>query len=62
MFYQVIRIFFKDENKSNPVKYFNNYLSAQTHYHNIISVGLQNNNSDNMFKYAVFNCKRIESE
>ena len=65
MFYKVIRIFFKGEAKSNSVEYFDNYLSAQARYHNIISADLQNNevtyqatyiidNGGNMLEHAVF--------
>lgn len=42
MFYQVIRIFFKGENKSNSVEYFNDYDSALQRYFNIIAADLAN--------------------
>ena len=65
MFYQVIRIFFKSDIKSNSVEYFDNYLSAQARYHNIISADLQNNevtyqgtyiidNGGNMLEHVIF--------
>ena len=42
MFYQVVRIFFKGENKSNSVEYFNEYESALQRYFNIIAADLAN--------------------
>lgn len=73
MFYKVIHIFFKDETKFNSVKYFNNYLTAQTRYHNIISINLQNNevtyqityvinNDGNILEHTIFDRRQIESE
>ena len=42
MFYQVIRIFFKGENKSNSVEYFDDYDAALQRYFNIIAADLAN--------------------
>ena len=73
MFYQVIRIFFKGENKSNSVEYFDNYLLAQARYHNIIAADLQNqevtyqgtyiiDNGGNMLERAIFDRRNEEGE
>lgn len=73
MFYQVIRIFFKGENKSNSVEYFDDYLSAQARYHNIIAADLQNqevtyqgtyiiDNGGNMLERAIFDRREVEVE
>lgn len=43
MFYQVIRIFFKGETKSNSVEYFDSYDSALQRYFNVIAADLANN-------------------
>lgn len=42
MFYQVIRIFHKGENKSHSVEYFDDYNSALQRYFNIIAADLAN--------------------
>lgn len=42
MFFQVIRIFFRGENKSNSVEYFNDYDAALQRYFNIIAADLAN--------------------
>lgn len=42
MFFQVIRIFFKGDNKSNSVEYFDDYELALQRYFNIIAADLAN--------------------
>ena len=43
MFYQVIRIFFKGEQKSNSIEYKDSYTEALQRYFNIIAADLANN-------------------
>lgn len=73
MFYQVIRIFFKNEIKSNSVEYFNNILQAQQRFHNIIAADLQNqeityqgtyiiDDIGNMIDKAIFDRRNKEGE
>ena len=42
MFYQVIRIFFKGENKSHSVEYHDDYNAALQRYFNVIAADLAN--------------------
>ena len=42
MFFQVIRIFFKGETRSNSVEYFDDYNAALQRYFNIIAADLAN--------------------
>lgn len=42
MFYQVIRIFFKGEARSNSVEYFDDYNAAQQRFYNVIAADLAN--------------------
>lgn len=40
--YQIIRIFFKGENKSNSVEYKDDYIEASQRFYNIIAADLAN--------------------
>lgn len=73
MLYQVIRIFFKNENRSNSIEYFDNILQAQQRFHNIIAADLSNNeityqatyiidNTGYMVDKAIFNRQNEEGE
>lgn len=42
MEYQIIRIFFKGETKSNSVEYSDNYIAASQRFYNIIAADLAN--------------------
>lgn len=40
--YQIIRIFFKGETKSNSVEYTDDYIAASQRFYNIVSADLGN--------------------
>lgn len=42
MFYQVFRIFFKEDKKSHSVEYFDTYNDAEKRYYNVIASDIAN--------------------
>ena len=59
MFYQVIRIFFKGEARSNSVEYFDDYSAAQQRYFNIIAADLANNEVTYNAAYLIDNAGNV---
>lgn len=73
MFYQVIRIFFKGNNKSNSVEYYDSYDAALQRYFNVIAADLANaevtynsayliDNGGNMIRKEVFDRREQNEE
>ena len=73
MFYQVIRVFFKGETKSNSIEYHDIYDSALQRFFNVIAADLANkdvtynaayiiDSYGNMLRHEVFDRKQSEPE
>lgn len=73
MFYQVIRVFFKGETKSNSVEYHDGYDSALQRFFSIVAADLGNkdvtynaayiiDSYGNMLRHEVFDRRQPEPE